>query len=152
MFENVFKAEQTIELPLEKVFDFFARAENLQRITPPLLNFHILTKVPVEMKAGTLIDYKLKIRGVPVKWRTLIEVWDPPHKFVDTQLRGPYQLWHHTHEFTALSPTKTFMRDTIRYRVPLGPLGWIADKLMVRADIQRIFEFRREAILKYLES
>ena len=150
-FEKVLQVEQKIEMPLAKVFEFFSRAENLQRITPPLLDFKIVSKTPIEMKPGALIDYKLQVHGVPLRWRTLIEEWDPPHKFVDTQLRGPYSLWHHTHEFIELTPNLTLIKDTVRYRLPFGYLGLLVHKLMVQKDIQKIFAFRQSEVPKLLQ-
>jgi len=150
-FEKEMKVEQQIDLPIHDVFDFFSRAENLQRITPPLLDFKIVSPLPIEMKAGTLIDYRLKVRGFPMRWRTLIEKWEPPYCFVDTQLKGPYSLWHHTHEFEALGPNSTMIRDTVRYRLPLGPLGLLAHKLVVQNDIRKIFDFRLSEVPKLLK-
>ncbi len=150
-FEKVFKVEQKIDLPIEKVFEFFSKAENLQRITPPLLDFKIITPLPIEMKTGTLIDYRLKVRGIPMKWRTLIQDWQPPHKFVDTQLKGPYSLWHHTHEFESLGPNETLIKDTVRYKLPLGPLGLLVHKLIVENDIRQIFAFRQSEVPKLLK-
>lgn len=152
MFEKELKVEQQIDLPIHEVFDFFSRAENLQRITPPLLDFKITSPLPIEMKAGALIDYRLKVRGLPMKWRTLIEVWDPPHRFVDTQLKGPYSLWHHTHEFVALGDKSTLIRDTVRYRLPFGPLGLLVHKLIVKNDIRKIFDFRLLEVPKLLKA
>lgn len=149
-FDKELKLEQRIDLPIEEVFDFFSRAENLQRITPPLLDFKIVTPLPIEMKTGTLIDYRLKVRGLPMRWRTLIADWQPPHRFVDTQLKGPYSLWHHTHEFEGLSPTSTMIRDTVRYRLPFGPLGLLVHKLIVENDIRQIFDFRLKEVPRLL--
>lgn len=148
IFEKIFKAQQTVPRSIEEVFDFFSKAENLQRITPPLLNFQILTPMPIEMKAGALIDYRLKVRGLPMIWRTRIESWQPPFSFVDTQLKGPYKLWHHTHEFKSLGPHETLMTDTVRYQVPLGLLGLLAEALIVRGDIKNIFAFRESEIAR----
>lgn len=145
-YEKFFQAEQIIERPIAEVFDFFSKAENLQKITPPLLNFKILTPTPIAMGPGTLIEYQLKVRGLPMRWLTRIDSWQPPFSFSDVQLKGPYKLWHHTHEFEALSENRTFMRDKIRYEVPLGPLGLIANLLIVRKDIENIFLFRKSEI------
>ena len=93
------RAEMLVEQPLETVFEFFADAKQLERITPPILNFKILTPMPVEIKAGLLLDYQISIHKVPIKWRTEIAVWEPPYRFVDRQLKGPYHLWHHEHTF-----------------------------------------------------
>jgi ligand-binding SRPBCC domain-containing protein len=135
----------TIDLaaPLETVFDFFSHARNLERLTPPFLNFHVLTPEPIDMHAGTLIDYKIIIRGIPVRWRTEITRFDPPTIFTDRQLRGPYTLWDHTHTFEALSPTVTRACDIVLYR----PKGWvmapIINRLVVQNDVRKIFAFRR---------
>ena len=146
MVSKLFLAEQVINKPIHQVFEFFSKAENLQRITPPLLDFKILTPLPIEMKEGTLIDYKLKVRGLPMTWRTRIELWQPPFKFIDLQLKGPYKLWHHTHEFVSLSENQTLMKDRVEYDVGFGILGEIANHLIVKGDIQKIFTFRKTEI------
>ena len=131
-------------LPREpsEVFPFFADAANLQRITPPWLHFEMLTRAPLEMRVGTLIDYRLRIRGFPVRWRSEITVWDPPHRFVDEQRRGPYRLWVHEHTFTALTGG-TLVGDTVSYAVRFGVL---VHKLMVAPDLRRIFDYRKRRI------
>ena len=150
-FEKLFVSEQILDWPREKVFGFFSDARNLQNITPPLLDFTILSKLPIEMKSGTLIDYRLKVHGLPIRWTSEILNWNPPNSFVEVQLRGPYALWHHTHEFVALDADKTLIKDTVRYKVPFGPLGLIAEKFFVRKDIEKIFEYRRAQIAQLLE-
>ncbi len=95
--------EQFVPLGLDEVFDFFADAGNLELLTPPWLHFEILAPSPVEMREGTLIDYKLRLHGVPIRWQSEITVWQPPFRFVDRQRRGPYRLWVHTHRFESLS-------------------------------------------------
>lgn len=126
----------------EEVWPFFADAGNLERITPPWLRFEVLTPLPLAMAVGTLIDYRLRWHGVPIRWRTRIARWDPPGAFVDEQLRGPYRLWHHTHTFERHGD-RTLMRDRVEYR---APLGWIAHPLIVRRDVARIFDYRRAAL------
>jgi ligand-binding SRPBCC domain-containing protein len=133
--------ELWIPRPVESVFDFFSRAENLGRITPEWLNFQMLTPPEVELKAGTLLDYRLRIHGVPVRWRTRIVEWDPPHRFVDVQERGPYKLWHHTHRFVA-SGDGTTMTDDVEYALPFGVLGALVNWLQVRRDVKQIFDHR----------
>lgn len=147
MSEHLLRTELLIPRPRSEVFDFFSRASNLEQITPPILNFNVLTPEPIEMRAGTLIDYKLKIRGVPARWRTEIAVWEPPFRFVDLQLRGPYKLWHHTHTFTEEQGGEaTRMVDEVRYALPFGPLGDLVHRLLVRRDVEEIFRYRNETI------
>lgn len=146
MFEKRFETTMVIPRPIDEVFAFFSLAENLQRITPAKVDFRILTPLPIAMGEGTLIDYTIKVRGFPMRWKTRIESWQPPHRFVDTQLRGPYKLWHHTHEFIALDGNRTQMKDIVRYQVPLGWLGLLMDKLIVNRDIRSIFAFRQTEI------
>ena len=114
--------KQWVPASLEKVFSFFSRPENLQKLTPPWLDFRIV-EAPAELSAGALIRYRLRVHGVPVGWLTAIREWDPPHRFVDEQLRGPYALWHHTHTFEPHPDADgdTLMRDVVRYALPLGP-------------------------------
>jgi len=137
--------ETLIDAPLDRVFDFFSRAENLEKVTPSSLQFKILTKLPIEMKVGTLIDYRLKIRGVPVKWRTEITAWEPQSRFIDSQLKGPYKKWVHEHRFKA-EGNKTRMWDTVEYALPFGPLGTIAHWLFVKKEVSQIFGFRADAL------
>lgn len=132
--------------PRERVFAFFADAHNLERITPPFLRFRILNTAPIVMGPGALIDHKLRLHGVPIMWRTEITVWEPPARFRDTQLRGPYKEWIHTHTFDELDGG-TMVRDEVRYQLP-GPsfASRIVNALMVAPDTRRIFEFRHEAL------
>jgi len=137
--------EQTVDRPLDEVFGFFARPENLARITPPSMSFVILTPSPIEMKAGALIDYTVRTLGFPIRWTTLITAYEPPHRFVDVQLRGPYSFWHHSHTFETVGDC-TRIVDEVRYALPFGPLGVIAHALFVRRQLSRIFEFRAGVI------
>ncbi|MFZ4404291.1 MAG: TIGR01777 family oxidoreductase [Pseudobdellovibrionaceae bacterium] len=143
--EDVFYAEQFVPATPEKVFPFFSEAQNLEKITPDTLNFKIKNMSTPEIGQGTLIDYRLKIHGVPAGWRTLIDQWQPPFKFVDTQLKGPYSLWHHTHEFKNLAGG-TLMTDRVRYKAPLGYLGWLAAGWLVKKDVSQIFSYRRKIV------
>jgi ligand-binding SRPBCC domain-containing protein len=141
--------EQIVPGPVEEVFAFFGDAHNLEAITPPWLRFEVLTPRPIEMHPGALIAYRMRLHGIPVSWLTEIEQWQPHTGFVDRQLRGPYRLWHHTHSFQACAQG-TLMRDRVRYALPLGGLGGVAHLVFVRRDLERIFDFRREAISRML--
>ena len=146
MAVHVLRREQHLPGPPGDVFPFFGDALNLEAITPPWLGFRVATPGPLAMGPGTLIEYRLRLHGVPVRWRTRIAVWEPPHRFVDVQLSGPYRLWHHTHEFEPAAGGGTTMRDVVRYALPLGPLGEAAHRIFVARDLTRIFDFRREAV------
>ncbi len=134
----------------EAVFAFFADARNLEAITPPLLRFRVVTPAPIEMRVGTLIQYRLRLRGIPVNWLTTIQAWAPPHRFVDVQLRGPYALWHHAHDLADDGAGGTIMRDTVRYAIGFGPLGALAHRLVVRRDLEAIFAFRHAAVARHV--
>lgn len=138
----------TIPLPIEEVFAFFADAGNLDRITPPELHFRILTPQPIDIHRGTLIDYRLRLFGISFDWRTEITQWEPPHRFVDEQLRGPYRSWVHSHRFHE-ADGQTTVEDEVRYQLPLRPLGELAEP-MVRAQLQRIFSYRKKMICSIL--
>jgi ligand-binding SRPBCC domain-containing protein len=148
MREHVLKRELRIAAPLDRVFAFFAEAENLARITPPELGFQIVTPRPIEMGRGTLIDYTIGLWGIPMRWRTLISVWDPPRRFVDEQLRGPYRQWIHTHSFEA-DGEATIVRDEVRYVLPLGFLGQLVHPL-IRRQLRRIFDYRTAVVERLL--
>lgn len=152
MREHLLQRSQRVPVPPERAFDFYADALNLEPMTPPWIHFRVTTPGPITMAAGTLLDYRLRLHGIPIRWQTRIETWDPPHRFTDTQLRGPYALWHHTHEFEPTEDGGCEMRDIVRYAIPLGPLGSLAHRLFVRRDLERIFEFRREAFAAYFQS
>lgn len=141
--------EQILPGMPEEVFPFFADARNLEALTPPFLGFRILTPLPIEMREGTLIDYSLSLFGAPMRWKTRIAVWEPGVRFVDEQLSGPYALWRHTHSFERRG-AGTLMRDVVEYREPLGPLGTLAHHLFVARTVERIFDFRREAVDRHL--
>jgi len=147
---HVLRREQHLSKPPEKSFAFFGDAHNLEDITPPWLGFRVVTPRPIAMGPGTLIEYRLRLHGLPIRWRTQIAVWDPPRRFVDVQLDGPYRLWHHTHEFEP-EGEGTRMTDVVRYALPLGPLGEIAHAVLVRRDVEAIFDHRAEAIPALLD-
>jgi ligand-binding SRPBCC domain-containing protein len=141
------KQEQRVDAPPGVVFEFFSVARNLELLTPAFLHFEVLTLEPITMRAGTLIDYRLRVHGVPLRWRSRIEEWEPDRSFVDRQLIGPYGLWHHRHEFTAGDPqgTTTIVRDTVHYRLPLGVLGLPALPFVQR-DLRQIFAYRHQVV------
>lgn len=141
----VLDAVQWLPRPLSEVFPFFADALNLEALTPPLLRFHVVTPSPIEIRQGTLIDYRLRLRGLPMRWRSEIRVWEPPHRFVDFQVRGPYLLWHHEHLFRE-QDGGTRVADQVRYRVFGGAL---VERLLVRPDLRRIFAFRQEHLARH---
>jgi len=142
MHTYVLEREQIIPRSKEETFAFFSDAFNLERITPAFLKFRIVTPRPIEMRAGRIIDYRLSLYGIPFRWRTMIETWSPDERFVDTQLCGPYNLWHHTHTFEALDANRTLMRDVVLSRIPFGPLGRIANALFVASALKMIFDYR----------
>ncbi len=148
---HILEREQRLGLPLGQAFEFYAHARNLETITPPWMAFSVLTPEPIEMRAGTLIDYRLKVHGVPLRWRTRIEAWEPPQRFVDIQLRGPYALWEHTHTFEADGDEAVVVGDRVRYELPLGPLGEIAHTLFVKRDLDRVFEYREQVVAQRLQ-
>ena len=144
-----FESELVIGRPIAEVFDFFSQAENLQKLTPPWLHFRILTPGPIELKQGAAISYGLRVRGIPVKWLTEIEVWRPPFEFVDVQVSGPYKMWRHSHLFSEVDGG-TCMRDVVNYALPFGPLGRLANWLQVSRDIAKIFDYRAQCVKEIL--
>lgn len=143
--EQVLISEQYLPLKKETIFPFFSDPQNLESLTPQTLNFKIQKTSTLEVEEGTLIDYKLKIRGVPVGWKTQIKNWNPPHQFVDDQLKGPYSKWNHTHRFEDLGPG-TLMTDIVRYKLPWGRLGRGVAGSLVDNDVQGIFTYRRKVL------
>lgn len=133
---------QWLNRPREELFRlFFGDADNLEKITPSMLGFKVITPTPIKMQPGTLIDYKLKVRGVPIRWRTLIATWDPCDTFTDEQIKGPYKRWHHTHTFTD-EDGGTRCDDLVEYAPPGGPLAPLINQLFVQKDVEKIFAYR----------
>ncbi|MBK8550654.1 MAG: SRPBCC family protein [Ignavibacteria bacterium] len=147
MTPHVLIRNTIIKKNIEDVFEFFSKAENLNRITPPVLGFRIITKLPLEMKKGTLIDYKIKLNGIPFNWRTEITEWKPPFYFEDTQIKGPYKIWIHEHKFERTG-NDTRMTDIINYLSPGGILEFIPHNLVVRKKVESIFDYREKVLKK----
>ena len=145
MSEHAIRRDIWVKHPRDRVFSFFSQAQNLEKITPPFLNFHVITPGPIEMRAGALIEYKLRIRGLPVGWTTKITRWNPPFEFADVQLKEPYKVWDHTHKFIEENGG-TRMIDEVKYELPFGLLGDLAHALMVRRDVEQIFAYRNKII------
>ena len=141
--------EQQVPRPLPEVFAFFSRAENLEVLTPSFLHFKILSVTPTPVRKGTIIKYSLRLHGIPLRWTSEIVEWDPPNRFIDLQLSGPYKLWHHEHRFEARDGG-TLITDTVNLALPMGFLGEIAYKIKVQSDVQGIFTFRQENIRSLL--
>lgn len=144
---RVIETSQYLDHPLEQVWPFFSSEKNLEDITPETLKFHVVGMSTPVIQKGTLIDYKLKIHGVPSGWQTEIKEWDPPHQFVDFQKKGPYSLWHHRHKFESLG-RGTLMTDQVRYKLPLGILGRMVAGALVSKDVNSIFDFRMKKMLQ----
>lgn len=141
----VLRAEQFVPAPLERVFEFFSSPKNLEQITPSHLHFEILTPSPIKMRVGALIDYRIRIRGVPQRWRTLISYYDPPYCFVDEQLHGPYAKWVHRHTFARVEGG-TCIKDEVEYALPLGVMGRFVHWAFVRRELESIFAFRKSCV------
>jgi len=139
------KTEQFIKRSLAEVFDFFSRPENLAEITPSELHFKILSPQPLEMKQGAVIDYTIKLFKIPVHWRTLISTYEPPYRFVDEQIKGPYSYWHHTHIFKEVNDGVEIY-DSVSYSIPFGLLGRLLHAVWIKRNLERIFKFRKNVI------
>jgi ligand-binding SRPBCC domain-containing protein len=147
---HLLEREQVVSLRRECAFQFFADPGNLQSITPPWLRFRLLVPPPPRVEAGTLIAYRLELHRIPCTWLTAIEAWEPPRRFVDVQLQGPFAVWEHTHEL-AEDAAGTVIHDRVLYSHKLGPLGELAERAFVRRDLERIFDFRAAVVGRALE-
>lgn len=136
---------QRLNRPADEVFSFFARAHNLERITPSWLRFEVRATEPAQIQEGAVIHYRLRLHGVPLRWTSRIEEWAPDRGFVDRQVRGPYRVWHHRHTFSA-DGDGTIIGDEVHYALPMGRLGDLAHALFVRRDLERIFDYRHAAV------
>lgn len=139
------KKEIFVRRPVEEVFAFFQKPENLATMTPPSLGFRILTPSPIRMREGAIIDYTIGVLGMRARWRTMITTFEPPYCFIDEQLKGPYSFWHHTHRF-AVKDGGTVITDEVRYLVPFGFPGRIAHVLFIRRQLESIFTYRTGVI------
>ena len=141
-----------VNASVDDTFNFFSSADNLNLITPPWLRFNIETPRPILMKKNTIIDYKLKLHMISVRWRSLIELWDPPNSFVDKQLIGPYNHWRHLHKIIRLSNEETVVEDIVDYRIPFGFLGRAINYFYVKKDLVKIFSYRKNQIISYFNN
>lgn len=149
---RVLERTQIVPRPVDETFRFFSDPRNLKRLTPPFLKFRFLSTPPQAVQPGAEIDYQIHLYGVPVHWRTQIEVVAPPHKFVDVQVKGPYALWRHSHAFRDLGGGRTEMKDRVEYAMPLGPLGDLAHYLFVARSLAEIFDFRSRELAAMMRS
>jgi ligand-binding SRPBCC domain-containing protein len=143
-----FECELELKKPIAEVFAFFSDAGNLEVLTPPWVNFKILTPQPIPMAVGTQIQYRLKIHGLPIGWESRISAWEPPHRFVDDQLKGPYRLWHHEHAFEERE-SGTLVKDQVTYGVWGGA---IVNALLVAPDVRKIFDYRQQKLRELFAS
>lgn len=143
MTNPIFETTTTIKKPIDEVFEFFSKAENLEILTPEWLNFKIKSKLPIDMQQGTKIDYVIRLLGIPMKWKTDITMWQPPDKFQDTQIKGPYKVWIHTHSFED-HDDYIIMTDHVEYRSKGWILAPFIEKLFVRPRIEKIFAYRKK--------
>jgi ligand-binding SRPBCC domain-containing protein len=143
MQPHLLEVQTKLNASLKEVFEFFSRAENLNQVTPPELRFKILTPLPLEMKVGTLIDYQIRLSGIPFHWRTLITTWEPPYRFVDEQMKGPYKMWHHEHTFEQRDD-HVLMTDRVHFLSPGGIFEPFINHILVEPKIKGIFSYREE--------
>jgi ligand-binding SRPBCC domain-containing protein len=145
---HILKRDMFLRKPLHEVFEFFQKPENLERITPPFLAFKIVTPRPIVMRKELRIDYTIRVLGFSMAWTSLITEFDPPYRFVDEQIAGPYRLWHHEHTFREIEGG-TMVSDRVQYALPLGPLGELAHRIFVKSDLEKIFNYREQAIRNF---
>lgn len=155
MPDHILEYRLWLPRPRAEVFAFFAAPENLATITPPWLGFTLLTPPPIRFEAGTAIDYRIRWLGVPLSWRSMIREYDPPYRFVDVQLWGPYARWEHRHLFLegtregqGEAPSGTWVEDRVTYRLPFGPVGRLLHVLLVGRQLREIFAYRRQRLLE----
>jgi ligand-binding SRPBCC domain-containing protein len=141
---------QFLARPLEEVFSFFEKPNNLATITPPWLGFRIISATPIVMKQGAIFEYSVRVMGIRMPWKSLIAEYQPPFRFVDEQLAGPYSFWRHTHSFSELA-RGTKIYDRVCYAVPLGMMGNFVQSLVVRKQLEAIFDYRAKAINRIFE-
>ena len=151
MTKYIFRRSQFVGRPVAEVFAFFEKPENLAKITPGSVGFEILTPTPIPMRTGVVIDYTIRVLGVRQHWTTLITDYEPPYRFVDVQLKGPYLFWHHTHRFESIDGG-TMMHDTVEYVMPFGPLGRMIHALFVKRQLRSIFDYRAAEIARWFGS
>jgi ligand-binding SRPBCC domain-containing protein len=137
---------QVVPISIREAFDFFSNPRNLERLTPDQVHFQFLKAPPEKVSPGTILEYRLRLYGVPVKWRTRIESVDAPTRFIDVQDKGPYAMWRHTHRFREVDAVHTEIHDQIEFAMPLGPLGEIAYRLLVAGSLRQIFDYREAAL------
>jgi len=143
------RREQPVARPVEEVFEFFSDPRNLEALTPPFLHFRILTPLGPRIEPGLIIEYRLRLHGVPLQWKSLIEAVDPGKSFTDVQIRGPYRRWRHVHDFRA-DGEGTCVVDTVEYELPFPPVGDILGSGLVERRLARIFDYRRDRIAELL--
>ena len=141
---HTLQTSMTLRLPRAEVFEFFSNPGNLGRITPSEMKFRILTPGNIEMRQGAEVEYAIRVAGIPMRWKSLISRWNPPHEFVDEQLAGPYRQWIHTHRFSEHGKS-TVIEDEVQYELPLQPLGELGH-WFVKRQLDKIFRFRQQAI------
>ena len=141
------KRNQFIPQPIEQVFSFFSKPENLEKITPQNLHFSILTSIPIDMKTGQVIDYLIRLKGIKICWSSIISSYDPPHSFVDEQIQGPFTSWVHSHSFKEKNG-ETIIIDHVKYSIPFGLIGRIANNIFVEKDLADIFDYREKTTME----